>query len=69
MESKFAALKCDIIEQVACGLEAISNENIIHRDRDIAARNCLVHGSGEKLIIKVPDFGMAVATGIDEEFG
>ena len=64
-EPKFAAFKCDIIEQIACGLEAISNENVIHRD--IAARNCLVHDSGEKLIIKVSDFGMAVV--IDEEFG
>ena len=61
--STFTALKCDIIAQVACGLEAISNENIIHRD--IAARNCLVHDSGDKLIIKVSDFGLAVA--MDEE--
>ena len=60
----FAALKCDIIEQVACGLEAISNENIIHRN--IAARNCLVDDSGEKLVVKVSDFGLAIA--VDEEF-
>jgi hypothetical protein len=64
-QSKFAAFKCDVIEQVARGLEAISKENIIHRD--IAARNCLVHDTGEKFIIKVSDFGMAVV--IDEEFG
>ena len=65
LASTFAALKCDLLHQIACGLQAVSKLNIIHRD--IAARNCLIHEEGERLIVKVSDFGMAVV--IDEEFG
>ncbi len=65
LSSTFSALKCDLLHQIACGLQAVSKQNIIHRD--IAARNCLIHEDGERLLVKVSDFGMAVV--IDKEFG
>ena len=55
--STSTALKCEIIVQVARGLEAISDAGIVHRD--IRARNCLVYDSGQNLTIKVSNFGLA----------
>lgn len=62
---EFTALKSDVIHQVATGLAAVSQQNIIHRD--IAARNCLVHDNGNSFTIKIADFGLAVR--VSDEFG
>jgi len=43
----------------AQGMEFLSFENIIHRD--LAARNLLVSHNGQDYILKVSDFGLAVA--------
>ena len=46
--------KLFICYQVACGLEYMTSQSIVHRD--IAARNCLV---GPNLSVKVADFGLS----------
>ena len=42
-------------------LEYLSDKNVVHRD--ISARNCLV---GEKLSVKLADFGLSRGTAIDD---
>lgn len=43
-----------IAKQIAAGAEYLASQHFVHRD--LATRNCLV---GEKLIVKIGDFGMS----------
>lgn len=47
----------EIVYQVARGLEALYKQNIMHRD--IKLQNLLISKEGEKITIKIADFGLA----------
>jgi serine/threonine protein kinase len=55
------------LECMACGLDAIHEVGVIHRD--LTTRNVLCCGSGEDEILKIADFGVARPAGLPATFG
>ncbi|VDK25842.1 unnamed protein product [Anisakis simplex] len=62
-DSFFVDTLCDFAEQIAAGMEYLSNERLIHRD--LAARNVLVFSADK---VKISDFGLSRSLGMGEDY-
>ncbi|KHN78410.1 Tyrosine-protein kinase PR2 [Toxocara canis] len=62
-DSFFVDTLCDFAQQIALGMEYLSNERLIHRD--LAARNVLVFSADK---VKISDFGLSRSLGMGEDY-